>query len=139
MLRRLAGWAPSYVGIPYRALGRERETGLDCWGLVRLVYADRFSITLPSYLDEYDDSADRDATSGAIVRRRADEWREAPHAQVGDVVLLRLLGRECHVGVYVGNGYTLHARAGVNSCIEHMQNRKWAPRISGYWRHRHRA
>jgi len=37
-----APWASTYVGIPYRFAGRDRA-GCDCWGLVRLVLAERFA------------------------------------------------------------------------------------------------
>lgn len=39
-------WTTRYVGLPYRAGGRERD-GLDCWGLIRLIYREEKGILLP--------------------------------------------------------------------------------------------
>lgn len=42
-------WSAKYVGIPYLDNGRSSLKGLDCWGLIRLVFLDERNIELPSY------------------------------------------------------------------------------------------
>jgi len=40
-------WANRYVGIPYLFRGLDR-TGIDCYGLLRLVYREQLGIELPA-------------------------------------------------------------------------------------------
>ena len=42
-------WANDYVGIPWRWRGRSRRFGVDCYGVVRLVYAEKCRINLPEH------------------------------------------------------------------------------------------
>jgi len=39
-------WATKYIGLPYEISGRT-VGGVDCWGLICLVYENEFGITLP--------------------------------------------------------------------------------------------
>lgn len=126
-----------YVGIPFALHGRDR-TGLDCWGLVCLVYREAFGITLPSFGDQYGrelDAAER-AHVAAIVRGEAGTWHPiAPGTErAGDVIVFRMLGAESHLGVVVNGGHFLHARPGTDSCIESYRSPTWARRVAGFWR-----
>lgn len=37
-----------YTGIPYKVLGRDRS-GIDCWGLISLVYRECWDVQLPDF------------------------------------------------------------------------------------------
>ena len=44
-MTELPAWVADYVGLPWEPYGRTRA-GVDCWGLVRLVYEERLGICL---------------------------------------------------------------------------------------------
>ena len=131
-------WATGYVGIPYLSLGRTRE-GCDCWGLVRLVYAEHFSIDLPSFKEAYESANDVVDVSGAIeVERNSERWKsgwaEVKSPAPGDVILCRVMGYETHVGVFAGAGLMLHVLKGTDACIVNTNSMMWKRRIVGYFR-----
>ncbi|HCS24023.1 MAG TPA: NlpC/P60 family protein [Alphaproteobacteria bacterium] len=129
-------WAGRYIGLPFRDHGRDRS-GLDCWGLVRLVMAEQFSIALPSLAAEYEHTLALDDISG-IIRRQIPAWQEVPqgHETCGDVVVLRLHGLPLHVGVVLGDGYMLDVEARIDSAIEKYDQLRWKDRLYGFYRHR---
>lgn len=124
-----------YVGLPYLDGGRDRS-GLDCWGLVRLFYAEELGVELPSYGDAYS-SAEELAETAAAVRRGLARWRPAPRPEPGDVALLwiRRPSLPSHVGVYLGDRRMLHAAEGSDAAIERLDSPFWARRVAGYYRH----
>ena len=126
-------WASEYVGIPFVDAGRTRA-GCDCWGLVRLVLAERFGIDLPSW-DGYErvqhDTAEplilAACSTLASVNRVCDP---VP----GDICLMRIRGRLSHVGIYLGDGCLLHTDRRINSVIQRADCFRLAPRIEGWYR-----
>lgn len=83
--------ALQYLGIPYRWGGEHPDTGFDCSGLMRYVFL-QHGINLPHY-------------SG--YQFKMGKPVDAAELQPGDLVFF---GNPIHhVGMYVGNGYFLHA------------------------------
>jgi cell wall-associated NlpC family hydrolase len=110
--------ALSLLGTPYRYGGASPETGFDCSGLVRHVFASVLDHDLPRRSEEI-------SRYGAPVAR-AD-------LQPGDLVFFNTLRRAfSHVAIYIGEGRFIHAPARNGRVrIEGMDDRYWATRFNG--------
>lgn len=128
-------WVADYVGIPYRAFGRDRD-GADCWGVVRLVYADRLGVDLPAYDGRGFSGRASVPDVANLVADARGAWREVPEVEAEplDLVLLRVHGQPVHVGVLVAPGIMLHSLAGHDSAVERLDSLAWARRVIGYGR-----
>lgn len=125
----------NYVGIPYQLHGTTRE-GIDCWGLPRLWYLEQYGIELPSFGDRYGrelDAAER-AHIAEIIKGESCKWRQVRQADRGDLILFRVMADESHIGLVVEPGRFLHARQGVDSCVERYDSPAWARRVVGFYR-----
>jgi cell wall-associated NlpC family hydrolase len=130
-------WAGHYIGLPFKDHGRDRD-GLDCWGLVRLVLAEQFSLALPSYTREYERTTQVANISKLIERELALIWSpvEKTEAQLGDIIILRMRGKPMHVGLVLDDEHMLHIEPGINSAIERYTSPRWSERIFGFYRYR---
>ncbi|MBE0598442.1 MAG: C40 family peptidase [Desulfuromonadales bacterium] len=127
----LPPWAAEYVGIPFAEHGRDR-CGCDCWGLVRLVLAERFGVEVSDF-EAYRDSRDGAAIE-ARIRAEQERWAAVSEPSPGDVVVLRIAGRPHHLGVVIAPSVMLHVERGIDSCIESYDGPLWRNRIDGFWR-----
>jgi len=129
-------FANQYIGLKFKNRGRTKE-GVDCWGLVRLIYKEQFNIELPSYDDEYKSSHNIRETQEAI-NEHAKEWIPITKELVspGDVVVLRLSGYPTHVGMVIEKNKMLHIIDGTDAVIENYTGRLWEHRIVGFFRHK---
>jgi cell wall-associated NlpC family hydrolase len=92
LAKAVAGTAQKYLGAPYVSGGRGPKA-FDCSGLSWFVYR-QHGIELP-------DTSYKQSRAGRKVDR--DELRP------GDLVFFRSGRKVDHVGVYVGDGYMVHA------------------------------
>jgi len=128
-----APWASTYVGIPYRFAGRDRA-GCDCWGLVRLVLAERFGVVLESYAY---DSGSATALAGAVLEAlplAPVDRVEVP--RVGDLAVLRMCGQPCHIGIVVGGPgekNLLHTLNPHDSALDYYDGSRWGLRLEGFY------
>ena len=115
---RLVMQAMGLLGVPYRYGGVSPDTGLDCSGLVRLVF---------------------EQSVGKVLPRRAAEQAQASVAidskdlRPGDLVFFNTMRRTfSHVGIYVGDGKFIHApKPGASVRIEDMREAYWTKRYTG--------
>jgi hypothetical protein len=127
-----------YLFIPYKAKGRTRA-GLDCWGLVWLVYREQLCIELPRYAeDEYSGTNIQDGpTIAAIIEAEARRWIPIGRGQEqsADVAVFRVLGETMHTGLSMGGGNFLHCIAGRNVAVENYRDPAWTKRLTGFYRY----
>lgn len=170
-LHQPPAWADEYVGIPWKNGGRARVApegapslngaraacdGLDCWGLVRLIAAERFGAQLPAYdettwreCEKRDDQLAANAELAAFMNgERVKGWEPMWEAAAapsneplgggrvapGDVVLIRNLGAPIHVGVVVAPGHMLHIEEGIDAMCVEYDDAKTERRVIGFYR-----
>jgi len=110
--------AMSFIGVRYKWGGDSPDTGFDCSGLIRYVYAQVTGRTLPGNAQEI-------SRAGATVDRS--------ELQPGDLVFFNTLRKPfSHVGIYLGDSRFVHApsRGGQVEIVD-MSNRYWKSRYNG--------
>lgn len=105
-------WSFAYLEIPFRERGRDRS-GVDCWGLVRLIYAERHGIPLPSFDGVYRHTTD--TSIGPVIREQAMTWEPVEAPQEGDVAVIP--GDRWHIAYCLDATDMLHVRRGTTSHI----------------------
>jgi cell wall-associated NlpC family hydrolase len=129
-------WAARWVGTPYRDHGRD-EAGVDCWGLVVLIYRHELGIALPEYAGAYASPRERLEVAG-LIQGEAPGWDRVPAGdeRPGDVVLLQVRGQPCHVGIVTEPGWMLHAQSGSDTVHEPYERGRWATKVRAIYRYR---
>jgi len=109
--------ALSLLGVRYKLGGNAPETGLDCSGLVRLVFNEVTGLTLPRR------SADM-SQAGQAVADPAD-------LKPGDLVFFRNLGKlVSHVGIYIGDNAFVHAASQRHAVrVDRLDDAHWRSRF----------
>jgi len=125
-------WSNKYVGIPYKEKGRDLN-GVDCWGLVRLVYDEQFNIKLPSFTTEY--HQEDTLRIQELFSQYKEGWVQVDEPSEGTAVLFRVFGMESHIGIAISSTHFLHAREGYESAIESFNSPQWRNRILGYYKY----
>jgi len=119
-----------YIGIPFSWHGRD-WTGVDCYGILCLVFDVARGIILPDY--GYLDAPNLTPLFSAGLHESC--WRRVDKPTTFDAVLFSINGQPLHCGVMVDDTRFLHARAGVNSCIQRVDGMAWRNRILGFYRY----
>lgn len=110
--------ALQHIGIQYRYGGTSPTVGFDCSGLIHYSAQESWGLKLP-----------RRARDMAQIGQPL----KISELVVGDLVFFNTLGhRYSHVGIYLGDGYFVHAPSSRGRVrIENMSVRYWKTRYTG--------
>jgi len=111
-----------FIGIPFKNRGRSFD-GVDCYGLVCLVYKEILGIDLPSFEELAYDKRWFLRGENIILDNTYEGWyKVTPPYRIFDGILLYLNCREVvnHIGLYVGRNRILHIFFDSTSIIESL-------------------
>ena len=117
-LQNLLIHAISMIGVNYKYGGNSAQSGFDCSGFVRHVFAESLALDLPR-------SSYAMGKLGVSVK--------SEDLQPGDLVFYKTLNRAfSHVGIYLGEGRFVHAPSrGKSVEIVNMADGYWKKRFNG--------
>ncbi len=103
-----------WIGTPHR-MGGTRQDGIDCSGLVTVVYRDLFDIRLPR-------TTRQQVKYGVGVVQN--------QLKAGDLIFFRPPHKVRHVGIYLGKGEFFHASTRRGVIISRLDEKYWR---NSYW------
>ncbi|MFH2146294.1 MAG: NlpC/P60 family protein [Candidatus Omnitrophota bacterium] len=121
-----------YLGIPYAHRGRTMA-GLDCWGFLKLVYADMgirlFDVEDLQYARTWGQKG-----KDYFKENYDNDWQRVSESQIFDAVLfLNSCGVANHAGMVLSNRRFIHCcRQGV--IISRLGDKKWRGKVEGFYR-----
>ncbi len=124
-----------YMHIPFKDKGRDYD-GADCYGLYYLISRDERDLLLPSYVERYQTSHDKEQIAAIIDHERSTAWAAIAREAIvpGDLVVLRIIGRPWHCGMMLDDNRFLHTEEELNVCQGQLSNVRWNKRIVGFYR-----
>lgn len=116
-------WAAKYIGIPYKA-GSRGPDEVDCWGLVRMVYANEFCISLPEFPGLSLEGDPRKAAHAINVGLLpTGDWCEVLCSFDGALVAMSQRVTVHHIGIFanVDGGLILHCCDGKSAIADNLR------------------
>jgi len=118
-------WYDSYTGFPYKHLGLDIDTGIDCFNLCKLVYKNELDIDIPYTTQDFCNIIDEDwytKTHERWMDQAATEqygWVKVTEPKVYDVILMSLGSTHVtnHCAMYVDTNKILQTMINHKSWI----------------------
>lgn len=123
-----------YIDLPYKNLGRDFD-GVDCYGLLWLIYKEERNIVLPDFTElMYDQKWYR--KHNHIVDNISDEWSKVkePFKRYDAIIFYGRYEVADHIGVYIGDNKFIHITENSTSMISRLDD-YWCKKIYGVIRY----
>ncbi len=112
------------LDVPFEERGRSYG-GWDCYGLIYVAYRDVYGVNLPIGTGEYHSTRRREELQDLIAKGKMGDWELTDPHRPGDVALVRMMGRDCHVGLMLSGWNMLHVVDHVLVAIEPIDRPPW--------------
>ena len=124
------------IGVPFHDKGRSKETGFDCYGLVKEVYK-RYGKNIPDYDDQYKGFDDTCKINELISgNTKHYPWREIKEPKAPCLIAIRFGspdGVVNHTAVYIGGDMFIHTRERIGVNIDRISSPAWRRVIVGFY------
>lgn len=114
--------AAHLVGVPY--------SKKNCWQLCEQYYLDVLGVKL-EYNPEFD-TTDKHL-SCSFIKANKQDFMKVASPNKHDLIVIRIQGVECHIGIYLNSGLFLHTTKKTGSVIDRVG--RWQNMIEGYYRY----
>lgn len=116
----LPSWLESYVGLNFKSHGRTIDEGVDCYGLVRLIFAERFGTLLPRFLEE--------------TEKERSPVKLEPADKPGKAALIFIRDRGApHIGFVIDGQHMIHTTPKTGSVVERYNSPKYRHKIEAIY------
>lgn len=133
-------WVNRYLHLPFVDGGRDNN-GVDCWGLVQLVYRQELQIELPSYSEISAEDLIKVARQ-ITVGKDGEAWQNVAPETIKpfDICVMRFFGRKSigHVGIVVDRKTIFHVERVANASLTPLNHYTIKERIECFRRHKTR-
>jgi cell wall-associated NlpC family hydrolase len=110
-------WYDKYINIPYKHLGNDPKSGMDCFNLCRYIYNEQTGITIPYFSFDHCNIVDDDwynKTSDPIFEKSAladSSWKRVSEPKKFDFVLMSIGSTNIsnHCAMYLENNKIIHS------------------------------
>jgi hypothetical protein len=113
-----------------RYIGKSYED-YDCLDLVKDFYLNEFGIQIKNYYEGTRPTAVQ--AQSLIVTNKGSFKKVEGQVVFGDIVVIKIYGIECHVGVVLDSSRFLHSARKIGSNIDRLE--RYSKMITGYFRH----
>lgn len=111
--------------------------GVDCYGLIYLIYKEQFKIELNPFSGIFtDQSAKTMLQIAEVMNKDRDNWNSPKDIKPFDMLQLRTGRHAFHVGIAIDEKRMIHVEEGINAVIERITSPIWKNRIEWIYRHK---
>ena len=119
-MQSIGKWYHKYTDYPYKHLGNDPETGIDCWNLCMYIYKDHLNIDIKQRSWDFCNIVDEDWYSKTTDRFYEDGFKKFSHIfkkvndepKLYDIILMSIGSTNIsnHCAIYIDKNGALHSR-----------------------------